>query len=293
MRRQRLLIFFLFFVLSAAGLAQNDPESRKENQPVEPFRVIGNIYYVGAADVTSFLITTPQGHILLDGGFVETVPLIQRNIERLGFKVKDVRFLLNSHAHLDHAGGLSALKQLSGARMLASAGDTPLLEHGGHDDPQFASRLLFPAVHVDQVIQDGEKVELGGVVLRAVLTPGHTPGCTTWTMQVTEGGKIYNVVFVCSTTAPPEYRLVNNKAYPHIASDYEQTFAKLRNLPCDVFLASHGSFFHLADKMNQRKTKATSNPFIDPERYRQFLADSEKAFKQKLQEQTRAASIPN
>jgi metallo-beta-lactamase class B len=287
---RRLVVVGAFSMLASFAFAQSDPLSRPGNKPVPPFRVMGNVYYVGASDITSFLITTPQGLILLDGGFVETAPMIQKNIERLGFKVSDIHILLNSHAHLDHAGGLAALKEMSGAKMVASAGDKPLLESGGHNDPQFGDRLLFPPVSVDQVIGDGETVQLGDVVLHAVLTPGHTPGCTTWTMQVKDGAKTYDVVFVCSTTAPGSYRLVNNKAYPQIVTDYVHTFARLGTLPCDVFLAPHGSLFHLADKMDQLATQSNPNPFIDPKGYQKFLAESEKAFRQKLQKQTRAAS---
>lgn len=290
MNLQKLLTVCILVMFATPALAQSDPVSRPGNKPVPPFRVIGNIYYVGASDVTSFLITTPQGLILLDGGFAETAPMIRKNIEQLGFKVSDVHILLNSHAHLDHAGGLAALKEMNGAKMVASAGDKPLLESGGHNDPQFGDRLLFPPIQVDQVIGDGETIQLGDVVLHAVLTPGHTLGCTTWTMQVKDGAKTYDVVFVCSTTAPDPYRLVNNKAYPQIVTDYVHTFARLGTLPCDVFLASHGSFFHLADKMDQIATQSNPNPFIDPKGYQRFLADSEKAFRQKLQKQTRAAS---
>jgi len=281
----------LLSTLATVAFAQSDPASAEWNKPVEPFQVIDNIYYVGASEVSAFLITTPQGDILLDGGFAETAPIIVKNIEKLGFQVSDVHILLNSHAHLDHAGGLAKLKQLSGAKLMASQGDKPLLESGGHNDPQFGDSLLFPPVQVDQVITDGETVELGGVVLHAVLTPGHTPGCTTWTMQVTERARKRDVVFVCSTTAPERYKLVNNWAYPQIASDYEHTFARLGSLPCDVFLAPHGSLFHLKDKMNQREAyPGNPNPFIDPVGYKKFLADSEKAFKQKLDGQVRAAS---
>jgi metallo-beta-lactamase class B len=208
-----------------------------------------------------------------------------------------VRILLNSHAHADHAGGLAALKQLTGARMLASAGDKPFLESGGHNDPQFADRMLFPPVSVDQVVQDGETVELGGVTLHAVITPGHTPGCTTWTMKATDNGRQfdvvsnrqYDVVFLCSTSAPDPYRLVNNKDYPDIVSDYRHTFDRLGTLSCDVLLAPHGSMFHLKDKMEQLKLRNYPNPFIDPPEYQKFLAQSEKEFQKKLQEQIEAA----
>jgi metallo-beta-lactamase class B len=290
MKLQKVFAVCILLVLAVPALAQRDPVSRAGNKPVEPFKLIGNIYYVGASDVTSFLITTPQGLILLDGGFAETAPMIQKNIEKLGFKVSDVHILLNSHAHLDHAGGLAALKQLSGAKMVASAGDKPMLENGGHDDPQFGNSLVFPPVQVDQVIGDTETIELGNVVLHAVLTPGHTPGCTTWTMQVHEGSKTYDVVFLCSTTAPDPYRLVNNKAYPQIVTDYVHTFARLGALPCDVFLAPHGSLFHLQEKVDRLNAGSVLNPFIDPPEYQRFLAESEKAFRQKLQKQTRAAA---
>ncbi|HEY6308911.1 MAG TPA: subclass B3 metallo-beta-lactamase [Candidatus Angelobacter sp.] len=291
MNLQKLFAVCILLILAVPALAQSDPVSRAGNKPVEPFQLIGNIYYVGASEVTSFLITTPQGLILLDGGFAETAPMIQKNIEHLGFKVSDIHILLNSHAHLDHAGGLAALKQLTGAKMMASAGDKPLLESGGHNDPQFGDRLVFPPVQVDQVVKDGEAVELGGVVLHAVLTPGHTPGCTTWTMQVQERTRTYDVVFLCSTTAPAGYQLVNNKAYPQIVTDYVHTFARLGTLPCDVFLAAHGSFFHLQDKTDRLKAGSVLNPFVDPPEYQRFLAQSEQAFRQKLQEQTRAASV--
>ena len=176
--------------------------------------------------------------------------------------------------------------------MIASEGDRPLLERWAHD-PQFGDRLGFPAVVVDQVIHDGEIVELGGVTLRAVLTPGHTPGCTTWTMTANEGGRKYDVVFFCSTSAPSGYRLVNNKAYPQIVSDYEHSFARLKQLPCDVFLGAHGTFFHLKEKSARLKAGARPNPFIDPDGYRWFVAASEREFHQLLQEQRRAAAAGN
>src|SRR5262252_2679195 len=192
---KRLFSFSLLLVIASLACAQADfnPWTR----PIEPFRIMGNLYYVGGADLTSYLIVTPKGLILLDGGSASLAPVIQRHIEELGFKVEDIRILLNSHAHLDHAGGLALFKRLSGARMIASEGDKPLLERR-IQDPQFGERLGFNAVQVDQVIHDGESVDLGGVSLRAVLTPGHTPGCTTWTMTVSEGGRNYDVVFLCS-----------------------------------------------------------------------------------------------
>jgi len=282
---KKILPLLLLLISSFAAAQEQDWWTR----PIEPFRIIGNIYYVGGADLTSYLIETPKGLILLDGGSASLAPAIEKHIEQLGFKVSDIRILLNSHAHTDHAGGLMYFKRVSGARMIASEGDRPLLERWAHD-PQFGDRLGFPAVVVDQIIHDGELVELGGVTLRAVLTPGHTPGCTTWTMTANEGGRKYDVVFFCSTSAPSGYRLVNNKAYPNIVSDFEHSFARLKQLPCDVFLGAHGTFFHLKEKSARLKAGARPNPFIDPDGFRWFVNASEREFHQLLQEQRRAAA---
>ena len=283
---------FPLLLLLISNFAAASQDKEWWNRPVEPFRIIGNIYYVGGADLTSYLIETPRGLILLDGGTASLAPTIQKNIEQLGFKAADIHILLNSHAHTDHAGGLMYFKHLSGARMIASEGDRPLLERWAHD-PQFGDRAGFPAVVVDQIIHDGEIVDLGGVKLRAVLTAGHTPGCTTWTMTANEGGRKYDVVFLCSISAPSGYRLVNNKAYPQIVSDYEHSFVRLKQLPCDVFLGSHGTFFHLKEKKARLKAGARPNPFIYPDGYRWFVAASEREFHQLLQEQRRAAAAGN
>jgi metallo-beta-lactamase class B len=282
MAAKKLIAVSLLLLISHVVFAQAD--SNPWNRPIEPFRIVGNLYYVGGADLTSYLIVTPKGLILLDGGSAALAPVIQKHIEELGFKAEDIRILLNSHAHLDHAGGLALFKRLSGARMVASEGDRPLLERR-IQDPQFGERLGFNAVQVDQVIHDGESVELGGVSLRAVLTPGHTPGCTTWTMTVAEGNKKYDVVFLCSISAPDQYKLINNKAYPQIVSDYEHSFARLKHLPCDIFLGAHGTFFHLREKSIQLKAGVKPNPFIDPDGFRWFVAASEREFRQMLQQQ--------
>ncbi len=279
-------VALLFFLLSAA-LSSGQQESATLSGA--PFRLIGNIYYVGGEDLTSYLIVTPKGLILLDGGSAALGPVIKKNIEELGFRVENIRYLLNSHAHLDHAGGLAQLKKLSGAKMVASEGDRPLLERR-MQDPQFGDRLGFLAVQVDEIIHDGESVELGGVSLRAVLTPGHTPGCTTWTMTVNEGGKRYDVVFLCSLSVPNQYRLFNNKAYPQIISDYEHSYAKLKHLHCDVFLGAHGSFFDLKEKRARLRAGGRTNPFVDPNEFRWFVAASEREFRQKLEEEKASIS---
>jgi metallo-beta-lactamase class B len=263
-------------ILSVALLAQSNDLGRNMNQPVPPFHIIGNIYYVGASDIGVYLIVTPAGDILLDGGFVETAPQIEANIPKLGFKVKDVKFILNSHAHLDHAGGISEMKRASGAKFVAMDQDVQALTAG----------TAFPAAIPDRVIHDGDTVTLGEVTMTAHLTPGHTRGCTTWTTIVRDGVKRYNVVFVGSATVLPNYKLVDRPnapaTYAGIEQDYERTFRVLRSLPCDVFLASHGSFYSLADKRGVASTNPAQNPFIDPWGYQAYILDAEAAFQKEL-----------
>jgi metallo-beta-lactamase class B len=282
------IAFALLIFFSVAAFAQADPVSRSWNQPVEPFRIIGNVYYVGASDVTSFLIATPEGHILLDSGFKETVPQILQNIPKLGFKVEDVKILLNSHAHQDHAGGLALLKQLTGARLIVSRGDQPLLARGGLRDPNFGDTMRFDPVRADRLIDDGATVKLGGATVTALLTPGHTPGCTTWTMKVPAEGKSYNVLFACSASSPG-YQLVGNRAYPNIVEDYQRTFRILESLQPDVFLAAHGGFFGLQQKIQAMKANPEANPFIESSRYRAWLKGARQDFEKKLAEQSSTA----
>jgi metallo-beta-lactamase class B len=262
------------------------------NQPVEPFRILGNLYYVGASDVTAFLISTDRGLIVLDGGFSETAPQIRDNIARLGFKLHDVKILLNSHAHFDHAGGLAQLKAWTGARLLASGGDAPQLAAGGHGDPFFGNKLPFPPVTVDRLLRDGELVTLGDATLTAHLTPGHTRGCTTWTMRVAEDGRRYDVVFVCSTTILAGYRLADHPTYPGIREDFARTFAALAALPCDVFLGSHASFYDGIDKARRLRAGERPNPFIDPQGYRAYLARAEAAFRERLKAERGTVTPP-
>lgn len=271
----------LALILFFAG--QADPVSRSWNQPVAPFRIVGNVYYVGASDIASYLITTPKGHIVIDGGFAETAPMIRRNIEQLGFRVSDVRILLSSHAHYDHAGGLAELKSATGATFYASAAEAPQLARGGLDDPQFGNRFPFPPITPDRLLRDGDRVTLGGTTLVARITPGHTKGCTTWTMKVRQGGRSYDVVFLGSPSVPDGYRLVNNPRYPDAVADYRKQFAILRSLKCDVFLASHGNFYDLVEKIKRRGEK--KNPFIDPDGYRTFIRRAEARMEKVVAEQ--------
>ena len=279
------VLFLLFFSFSVC--AQADERDRAWNAPVEPFHVIGDVYYVGAAEITSFLITTPEGHILLDGGFAETAPQILANIKKLGYKPEDVKILLNSQAHYDHAAGLAALKRATGARLFATREDAVLLENGGKDDFAFGDKYPFEPVKVDRFVEDGEKIKLGHLTLEAVLTPGHTKGCTTWTLVTREVDRKISVVFVGSTTAPG-YQLAANEKYPNIVADFERTFSILKKLKPDVFLASHGNFFNLTEKAAKRRAGISPNPFIDPQGYRDFLTKTEAQFREQLKTQQAA-----
>lgn len=245
------------------------------NAPVEPFRIIGNIYYIGAAGVSAFLIHTPEGSILLDGGLPETAPRIAQNIAKLGFDIRGVRFLLNSHAHYDHAGGLAELKRLTGGLMLASAGDAPALRAGGPD---------MPAVVVDRIIRDGETVAAGGAAMRAQVTPGHTQGCTTWMTTARESGRDYSVLFHCSTSVVAP--LVGNTEYPAIVADYRKTFARFDGMKADVFLGAHPSFFDMAEKRT-RMIAGGANPFVGPAELARFNQQSKKQFEDALAKQQR------
>ena len=247
------------------------------NRPVEPFRVVGNVYYVGVANVTSILIATPQGHILLDGGFPESAAPIAAAIAKLGFRIEDVKVLLSSHAHADHAGGLAELKRLSGARLYAGAADVPSLAAGGKGDFRWGDSLPFPPVVADVAVEDGATVELGGVTLVAHHTPGHTRGNLTWTLRVQDGGRTLDVVIAGSMSAPGYTLSGPGQSYPGIDADYAKSLALLRTLPCDVFLALHGHEFALNAKRERLAAGATENPFVDPSGYREWLNRSEAA----------------
>ena len=280
----RTVVTLAAFLLATKSLfAQADETSRSWNKPVAPFRIAGNLYYVGAIEITSYLITTPEGHFLLDGGFVETAPQIEHNIAELGFKLTDVKFLLNSHAHYDHAGGLAELKKVTGAKFLASEGDAPLLRSGGHGDFRFGDTLTFPPITPDQIVHDGEVIRLGNQMVVAHLTPGHTKGCTTWTTKIRDGDKVYDVVFVGSQSAL-DYKFVGQESYPGITADFERSFALLNHLSCDIFLASHGSFFHFVEK-HERLLRGDANAFIDPNGYKAYLRESEQEFRDRLARQ--------
>ena len=217
------------------------------SRPFEPRRIIANIYYVGSNLISSFLIVTPAGHILIDTGHVQMLPQVKANIEKLGFKVKEVKILLNSHAHFDHCGGFAEFKRETGATVIASKLDGDLMMRGGTGDFFWDDASLYAPVKPDRFVADGDRVELGGVSLTAHLTPGHTKGCTTWTMRVNENGKDYDVLFLCGLTVSL-YKLTNNAEYPNIIADARSSLMKLRGMHADVLLAAHGFWFDLGER---------------------------------------------
>ena len=262
-------------LLSIMSLAAQQNISSGWSNPFPPHKVIGNVYFVGSVDLGSYLITTPEGHILINTDFEETVPVIRAGVEKLGFKFTDIKIILGSHAHDDHMEGDAMVKKLTGGRVMVMEQDVPAVKKimpGGQKHP------------IDRVLHDGDEVKLGGSTLTAHLTAGHTKGCTTWSMKATEAGKTYDVVIVCSVGWNPGYVLVNNKDYPQIADDYVRSFATLRKLPCDIFLGAHGSFYHL-DAKYAELLKGGVNPFLDHAGYLAYIDLKEKQFYEELDRQ--------
>ena len=285
MRRALTFVLGLSIALPVALTAQSD---RSWREPFEPVKIAGNIYYVGTRGLSSFLIVTPAGGIVLDSGEAESVPFIRANIEKLGFRLTDVRLLLAGHAHFDHVGGHADLKRLTGAQIVAIDADRDALESGV--DRSALGAQGWKPVHVDRVVKDGETVALGGTMLTAHLTPGHTQGCTTWTTEATENGRRLQVALVCSVTINDGVHLVGNTRVPQIADHYAQAFRVLHGLKPDVFVAEHGTVFGLEAKADRARAaspstgsgQAASNPFVDPDGYQRFVERAEQAYLKQL-----------
>ncbi len=285
MTDHRKLYALLFLLLGCCSLTVAQDTS-KWTEPFPPHRIAGNLYYVGSRDLASYLITTPEGHVLINSSLEESVPMIRASVEKLGFKFTDIRVLLISHAHSDHCAGSAEIVKLTGAKNYVMEQDADAVEGGGAKKSRLGKGdyTQFPPAKVDRRLKDGEEVRLGDSVLVAHLTAGHTPGCTTWTMQVKDDGKALNAVIIGSPNVNPGYVLVGNKNYPGIATDYEKTFQVLKALPVDLFLGAHGGYYGMEAKYAKLGTSAV-NPFIDPEGYLRYVADREAAFKTEWEKQ--------
>lgn len=260
-----------------------DDTLRNWTLPFQPRRIIGNIYYVGSNLISSFLIVTPAGHVLIDTGPTQMLPQVEANIEKLGFKVKDVKLLLNSHAHFDHCGGFAEFKRQTGATMVASKLDGELMMRGGKGDFYWGDELSYQPIIPDRLVDDGNRIEIGGVSLIAHLTPGHTKGCTSWSMRTSEDGKDYDVLFLCGLTVSP-YKLTNNDHYLNIVQDAQTSLVKLRRIHADVLLAPHAFWFDLEGKAARQKA-GTPNPFVDPGELGRHLNEMTTDLNQALQAQ--------
>jgi metallo-beta-lactamase class B len=267
------------FAFSAMLLAQGNPDW---HHAFPAYKIAANLYYVGTADLAVYLIHTQSGNILINSDFEQDLPMIRTSIENLGFRYEDTKIVLISHAHGDHDAAAGVIKKETGAELMVMDADVP------EEESTAPGR---PGAHVDRILHDEDTVELGGSILTARLTPGHTKGCTTWTMKLQEGGRTLNVVIVGSPNVNPGYILVGNTKYPQIANDYVKTFAVLKSLPCDIFLGAHGAYFGMKTKYERMKAGGP-NPFIDPGGYRAYIAERESTFRNEWARQKQNPGSP-
>lgn len=294
MRRLFALVLILFSSLAARAVENPDWTT-----PLAPFRIADNLYYVGSRDLAAYLITTPQGDILINANLPSSPPQIRASVEKLGFKWTDIKILLNGQAHFDHMGGSAEVLRETHAKNMVMDGDVSVVESGGKTDflASTGSLQTYPPAHVDRVLHDGDTVVLGGITLTAHKTAGHTRGCTTWTFRVHLPGEpattLRNVVIVGGTSFWSDFHFVDRPghpaSYPGIASDFQHTFATLHALPCDIFLGEHGKYFNLIEKLPRFKTEG-DKVWIDPAGYQRFVADAQQTFETELRKQQAAAS---
>jgi metallo-beta-lactamase class B len=291
-----LLLSFLVTGASADGRSTLKADRPKEcescagwNAAQEPFRIFGNTYYVGVAGLSSVLVASDKGLILLDGGLPQSAPLIDASIRRLGFRTEDVRLIVNSHAHFDHAGGIAALQRVSGAIVAASAAGARAIENGEPpaDDPQYAlgkEANRFPAVKRVKVVADGETLHVGELAVTAHLTPGHTPGSTTWTWRSCEGARCLEIVYADSLNpvSAPGFRFTGDATHPGITDTFRRSISTVGGLPCDILLAVHPSFAGMDDKLKRRQEQPGSEPFVDPKGCRTYAADAAERLDQRV-----------
>lgn len=281
MRKRTFLIFGLVLLATVIHAQRREAWT----QPHEPFRIADNLYYVGTADLTSFLITTQEGHILIDAPLDENVEKVLASIRELGFEPADIMLLLASHGHLDHTGGMARMLEATGAELVLSREAAALVGRGGRGDFHLGDRGAYPPAKATRLVGHLETVSLGPVVLTAHLTPGHTKGCTSWSGEVTIGGRTKTWVSICSLTVLSGYRLAgDDPSYPGIARDFCSSVAHLRTLKADLFLASHGSFFRLDDKFDALEA-GDEEAFVDPSGYRDFIARAAAAIDSTLRSQ--------
>jgi len=292
MTKKRFAAIFTMFMVLSLQVRWLNAQAGNSSEFLEPFpahHVIGNIYFVGSKSLGVYLVPTPRGHLLINAGLEESVSQIRDSVESLGFRFRDIKILLISHAHFDHDAGAARIKELTGAKYMVMDADVPVVESGGRADFFYGRRadMLYPPAKVDRVLHEGDTVKLGDTELNAHLTPGHTKGTTTWAMKARESAKTYDVVIVGSANVNDGYQLVNNAAYPEIARDYEKTFRVLKSLDCDVFLGAHGSYYAMEAKYARIKPGG-GNPFVDPDGYRNYVADREQAFQREFSRQQAA-----
>ena len=275
------IISLLFSFNVIAQMPPSPPaDSPDRTNPVEPFHIIDNIYFVGTTvQSVSYLITSPEGHIIIDSAFEESVPTILGNVEKLGFKPADIKIILTAHAHVDHVGGHALMQEETGGQIMVMAEDVGIVESGGKSDP--AVKEPWTPAKVDRVLKDGDQVTLGKTVLTAHLTPGHTQGCTTWTTTAEAEGKKYNVVFMCGVRIDGP-SLLSDPDYPDIATDLAGTYKVLEALPVDVYLGGHGYWFNLGEKIERVKKGEGYKVFIDPEGYRRAINGWQQDFVDRL-----------
>jgi metallo-beta-lactamase class B len=287
MKLRKLAPALLALMITFLPLALKAAEPADWTTPFPPFHIAGNLYYVGSADLASYFVVTPKGLILINSNLASSPPLIRKSVEALGFKWSDIKILLISHAHYDHCAGSAEILKETGARYEVMDADVSVVESGGRTDFHYGSdrAMHFAPARVDRVLRDSDTVSLGGVVLTAHLTAGHTRGTTTWTMDEREGNRTLYVVIVGSPNVNPGYKLVGNSNYPKIAADYKHGFAVLRSLPCDIFLGAHGGYFELNEKYAKFKS-GDRDAFIDPAGYKAYIADRQQAFEAELKRQS-------
>jgi metallo-beta-lactamase class B len=285
------ILLTVVYPVKAADTPINCEFCEEWNQPQMPFRIYGNTYYVGVKGLSSVLVVSSKGLILLDGGLPQSVPLIKKNLRVLGLRIQDIKYILNSHAHYDHAGGIAGLKKASGAVVVASASGAQVLQAGelGTDDPQYhkTKPVKFPAVKTVQVIKDGETIRLGNVVITAHLTPGHTPGSTTWTWVSCEQKRCKNIVYADSLNpvSTEGFRFTGDAQHPDISQQFQESITKVRNLPCDSMVSVHPGFSDLFEKLEQRQKNPATNPFMDTQACVRYADGAQARLQKRLKEE--------